>query len=97
MAAQHEEAVPSQGSSETNVQSGTQELKDEKLDGSTGINGIPPEDEYDNLNYPPAWKYEKYFVGGYNQKRMLKFKKPKSMYTAINLFAGNSIFRLCVT
>ena len=96
MATQHKEGVPSPGSSETNVQSGTQELNDEKLDGSSGINGVPPEDDYDNLNYPPAWRYEKYFVGGYNQKQMLKFKKPKSMYTAINLFAGNSMCQLYI-
>ncbi|KAL9576336.1 MAG: hypothetical protein Q9212_007186, partial [Teloschistes hypoglaucus] len=47
--------------------------------------------EIDNLNYPPPWKYEKYFIGGYSQGRMIKFKNPKTMYKAINLFAGVAI------
>ncbi|KAL9615365.1 MAG: hypothetical protein Q9167_000193 [Letrouitia subvulpina] len=47
--------------------------------------------EYENLKYPKPWKFEKFFIGGYNQGRMLKFKKPKNMYTAINLFAGVAI------
>lgn len=47
----------------------------------------------DNINYPPPWKWEKFFVGGYNQSRMFKFKKSKTMYTAINLFAGLAIMK----
>ena len=39
-------------------------------------------------DYPSAWIYEKFFIGGYSQNRMLKFKNPKSMYTAVNVFAG---------
>ena len=49
------------------------------------------EDTLDNINYPPPWKYGKFFVGGYSQSRMLKFKKPRTMYKAINLFAGVAI------
>ena len=49
------------------------------------------DDDVENINYPEPWKYEKFFVGGYAQGRMLKFKKPKTMYTAINLFAGVAI------
>ena len=90
MGIQHKEDVPSQGSSETNVPGETQDLSDEKLNGSHEPNGKNSEADYENLNYPPAWKFEKYFIGGYNQNRMLKFKKPKSMYTAINLFAGEA-------
>lgn len=43
---------------------------------------------YETINYPKPWKFEKWFVGGYSQRRMLKLKNPKRMYTAINLFAG---------
>ncbi len=49
------------------------------------------EEDYDHINYPPPWKWERFFVGGYNQSRMIKFKRPKTMYTAINLFAGVAI------
>lgn len=49
------------------------------------------EEEVDNLNYPQPWKFEKWFLGGYSQKRMLKFKNPKTMYYAINLFAGTNM------
>ena len=51
----------------------------------------PKEDDVDNLNYPEPWKWEKFFPGGYTQGRMVKFKTPKTMYTAINLFAGVAI------
>ncbi len=88
MAVEHKEDVPSQGSSDTNVLGGIREIKDEKLGGPPGMDEGKGGDGYENLNYPPAWKFEKYFIGGYSQKRMFKFKKPKSMYTAINLFAG---------
>ena len=46
------------------------------------------EEEFENLKYPEPWKFEMWFPGGYSQKRMLKFKNPKTMYYAINLFAG---------
>lgn len=49
------------------------------------------EDSVRSITYPPPWKYEKFFIGGYSQSRMFKFKKPKTMYTAINLFAGIAI------
>lgn len=49
------------------------------------------EEDVDNINYPPPWKWEKYFIGGYSQGRMLKFKNPNTMYKAINLFAGVAI------
>ncbi|KAL8822998.1 MAG: hypothetical protein Q9191_006279 [Dirinaria sp. TL-2023a] len=87
MAAQHKDEVPSPGSSETNVPGATAELSEKPFRDS----GLKSEDDYENLNYPPAWKFEKWFIGGYTQSRMLKFKKPKSMYTAINLFAGVAI------
>ena len=45
----------------------------------------------ENLAYPPAWRFEKWFIGGYSQSRMFKFKNPKNMYRAINLFAGIAI------
>lgn len=48
----------------------------------------PKEDDFENLKFPQPWKFEKWLPGGYNQKRMLKFKNPKTMYYAINLFAG---------
>ena len=87
MAAQHKEDVSSKDSSETDVP------LDEKASGSPGMKDLyNNEDEaYSNLNYPPAWKFENWFIGGYSQSRMLKFKKPKTMYTAINLFAGKNI------
>ncbi|KAI9682145.1 MAG: hypothetical protein M1817_000199 [Caeruleum heppii] len=49
------------------------------------------EDDLDGLEYPQPSKMEKYLIGGYTPKRMLKFKSPKSMYRAINLFAGLAI------
>ena len=53
----------------------------------------PPakENDFSDLTFPPPWKHERWFPGGYNQNRMLKFKNPKTMYTAINLFAGVAI------
>ncbi|MCJ1476217.1 hypothetical protein MMC13_004883 [Lambiella insularis] len=48
-------------------------------------------DHIDHITFPEPWKYGKFFPGGYSQKRMLKFKNPKSMYYAINLFAGVAI------
>ena len=86
MAAQHKEDASSKDSSETDVPG------DEKASKPSGTKELyNNEDEaYDNLNYPSAWKFEKWFIGGYSQFRMLKFKKPKTMYTAINLFAGKN-------
>ena len=52
---------------------------------------VTAQDDVDNINYPEPWNYQKFFPGGYTQGRMLKFKKPKTMYTAINLFAGVAI------
>lgn len=52
------------------------------------------EEEFKNLKYPQPWKFEKWFLGGYSQKRMLKFKNPKTMYYAINLFAGMDIYTI---
>ena len=49
---------------------------------------LAEENNADDLDYPQPWKWEKWFLGGYHPSRMFKFKKPKSMYTAINLFAG---------
>ena len=49
------------------------------------------ERQQSTITFPPPWKYEKYFIGGYKQSRMIKFKNPKNMYTAINLFAGIAI------
>lgn len=86
MAAQHGEDVSSKDSSETDMPG------DEKAAKPSGTKDFHnKDDQYDNLNYPPAWKFEKWFIGGYSQSRMLKFKKPKTMYTAINLFAGKNI------
>ena len=50
--------------------------------------GATEENELGKLKYPEPWKYEKFFLGGYSQKRILRFRNPKSMYYAINLFAG---------
>lgn len=84
MAAVHKEEAPSSDSSETNAPGTTADLRD-KL---SKEGGIKYEDDYENLNYPSPWKFEKWLIGGYSQSRMLKFKKPKTMYNAINLFAG---------
>ena len=75
----------SPSSSDTNVPKNAQQHED------TGAHVHNVKDEIDNINYPPPWKWEKFFIGGYNQSRMLKFKKSKTMYTAINLFAGVAI------
>lgn len=62
----------------------------EEKEHSSSKDQLDDQDDYENIKYPEAWKFEKFFIGGYNQSRMLKFKKPKAMYTAINLFAGRS-------
>ena len=65
----------------------------EVLDGEPGNSDIAKQqDEYANLNYPKPWRYEKFFLGGYSPKRMMGFKKPKTMYRAINLFAGKFMY-----
>ena len=55
------------------------------------IEDLAVKERTDDINYPPPWKWENFFPGGYHQSRMLKFKKPKTMYTAINFFAGVAI------
>ncbi|MCJ1396218.1 hypothetical protein MMC18_009107 [Xylographa bjoerkii] len=49
------------------------------------------DDQVDHIDSPEPWKYGNFFPGGYTQKRMLNFKNPKSMYYAINFFAGVAI------
>ncbi|KAL8853589.1 MAG: hypothetical protein Q9221_001575 [Calogaya cf. arnoldii] len=81
-------------------------VRNEKMDSKTSSDtddipekGVSPasdqeskgEDDYENLNYPEPWKFEKWFLGGYSQGRMIQFKSPKTMYKAINLFAGVAI------
>ncbi|KAI4246198.1 MAG: hypothetical protein L6R42_009990, partial [Xanthoria sp. 1 TBL-2021] len=74
---------------------GQNEKTDSKTSSDTDEKGASPasdkalkdEGDYENLNYPEPWKFEKWFVGGYSQGRMIKFKNPKTMYKAINLFA----------
>jgi len=74
---------PSETSSETTVPH-----KNDEKSHVTEQDHREDADDYENLNYPKPWKFEKWFVGGYSQRRMLKLKNPKRMYTAINLFAG---------
>lgn len=86
---QHQETVRSDiSSSETKILRRDQDFFDKMTSPNKDVNCVEKEDDLDNLKYPEAWKYEKWFIGGYTQTRMLKFKKPKTMYTAINLFAG---------
>ena len=91
MATEHQGVVPSQTSSDTYVSDNP------KYFGAAEANPEPTEklakheENYDNIEYPPPWKWEKYFVGGYSQSRMFKFKNPNNMYKAINIFAGVAI------
>lgn len=78
MAAEQNEKADSKTSSDT----------DEKGVGTPSETALKDNDEYENLKYPESWQFEKWFVGGYSQGRMIKFKSPKTMYKAINLFAG---------
>lgn len=78
MAAVQNEKMDSKTSSDT----------DEKGVGTPSETALKDNDDYENLKYPEPWKFEKWFVGGYSQGRMIKFKSPKTMYKAINLFAG---------
>lgn len=90
MAAEQKIIQGSPSSSDTGIPKGAQEHESVKPVAGAPTNDAKDEN-YDNINYPPPWKWEKYFIGGYNQSRMLKFKNPKTMYTAINLFAGVAI------
>ena len=90
MATEQKRLQGSPSSSDTQIPKETQENGETKSGEGLPVNDTK-EENYDNINYPPPWKWEKYFIGGYNQSRMLKFKKPKTMYTAINLFAGVAI------
>ena len=90
MAAEQRVVQDSPSSSDSQIPK--EALKNEEANPSAG----PPTNDAkdgnnENINYPPPWKWEKFFIGGYNQSRMLKFKKPKAMYTAINIFAGVAI------
>lgn len=80
----------SPSSSDTQIPKEAREYEEVKPSGDPLVNDVKDEN-YDNINYPPPWKWEKYFIGGYSQSRMIKFKKPKTMYMAINLFAGVAI------
>ncbi|KAL9122578.1 MAG: hypothetical protein Q9187_000861, partial [Circinaria calcarea] len=84
-------STPSPLSLETDIPAKTGSIS-QKLTDSKHVEGdAEQDDDYSNVKYPEPWKYEKWFLGGYGQKRMLKFKKPKTMYYAINLFAGVAI------
>ena len=84
---------PSPISSETEDQKiSTHVYDDEKGEVDNDEKHTPAkQNEFSNLEFPPPWKHERWFPGGYHQRRMLKFKNPKTMYTAINLFAGVAI------
>ena len=92
MDTQFQETTKPVGSSiETQVPKETQKL--EMCSSSPITSGNDQKEEgAKDLKYSKPWKYEKWFIGGYTQSRMLNFKKPKSMYTVINLFAGE-LFR----
>ncbi|KAL8864790.1 MAG: hypothetical protein Q9174_007220, partial [Haloplaca sp. 1 TL-2023] len=80
MATEHKENTGPKTSSES-------ENFPEKVASPSSDEQLKEEKELDNLQYPEPWKFEKFFIGGYSQGRMLKFKNPKTMYRAINLFA----------
>ena len=90
MAAEKKVLQDSPSSSERQIPKETQTVDETKPSANPPANNAKAEN-YDNINYPPPWKWERFFIGGYSQSRMLKFKKPKTMYTAINLFAGVAI------
>ena len=91
MAAMEKVPGESPNSSETQVSHGEKDITTKLEDTSLDQQEFAKEEEADNIQYPPPWKWEKFFIGGYTQKRMFKFKNPKTMYTAINLFAGVAI------
>ena len=91
MAAEEEKVLQdSPSSSECQIPKVAQTGEDTKPSAAPPANNAKDEN-YDNINYPPPWKWERFFIGGYSQGRMFKFKRPKTMYTAINLFAGVAI------
>ena len=90
MATEQKISQDSPSSSDTQIPKEAHEYEEVKNSASPPADDAKDEDHID-INYPPPWKWEKYFVGGYSQGRMFKFKKPKTMYTAINLFAGVAI------
>ena len=90
MAAEQKVLQGSPSSSDTQIPKEAHEYEEAKVSAGPVANDAKNE-TYDDINYPPPWKWEKFFIGGYNQSRMFKFKKPKNMYTAINLFAGVAI------
>ena len=90
MATEQKISQDSPSSSDTQIPKEAHEYDEVKTSASPPADDAKDEDHVD-INYPPPWKWERYFVGGYSQSRMFKFKKPKTMYTAINLFAGVAI------
>lgn len=90
MAAEQKVLQGSPSSSDTGIPKEAQEYESVKPSAGLPANDVKDEN-YDNIDYPPPWKWERFFLGGYSQSRMLKFKNPKTMYTAINLFAGVAI------
>ena len=90
MAAEQKVLQGSPSSSDTQIPKEAHEYEEVKTANGLSLGDAKDENHHD-INYPPPWKWEKFFIGGYSQSRMLKFKKPKTMYTAINLFAGVAI------
>ena len=90
MATEEKISQDSPSSSDTQIPKEAHEYEEVKTSASPPADAAKDQDHI-AINYPPPWKWEKYFVGGYSQGRMFKFKKPKTMYTAINLFAGVAI------
>lgn len=90
MATQQMAAVPTKTSSDAEVPGENENLAEKDAGHGSQCHFTKDEASANNIQYPEPWKYKKFFVGGYSQSRMLKFKKPKSMYTAINLFAGEA-------
>ena len=90
MATEQKISQHSPSSSDTQIPKEAHEYDEVKTGASPPADDAKDEHHIDII-YPPPWKWEKYFVGGYSQSRMFKFKKPKTMYTAINLFAGVAI------
>ena len=90
MATEQKISQESPSSSDTQIPKEAHEYEEVKTGASPPADDTKDEDHRD-ISYPPPWKWERYFVGGYSQSRMFKFKKPKTMYTAINLFAGVAI------
>ncbi len=88
MATKHQGIRDSKSSSDTQL---TNDVQDPTTNPKSLSNHTKEEEDLNNLQYPAPWKWEKFLLGGYSQSRMLKFKKPKTMYTAINLFAGVAI------